>query len=295
MVEIAATPEMAAKIYARMEQTLVVVRHRLGRPLTLAEKVLLGHLDDPVAQALEPGRSYLALRPDRVVFQDVLGQSGLLQFMQTGRDRVAVPTTIHCDHLIQARSDGAADLRASLGENREVYDFLRSAAAKFGCGFWQPGAGIIHQVVLENYAFPGVLIIGTDSHTPNAGGLGACAVGVGGMDAVETIAGLPWELLYPRRIAVHLTGKLGGWTAPKDVILYVAGQLTVSGGTNAIVEYIGPGARSISATGKATITNMGAELGATTSMFPADERMARYLRATGRGDLVPLMQRHQHL
>ena len=295
MVEIAATPEMAAKMYARMERSLAVVRHRLGRPLTLAEKLLLAHLDDPVAQALEPGRSYLALRPDRVVFQDVLGQSGLLQFMQTGRDRVAVPTTIHCDHLIQARSDGAADLRASLQENSEVYAFLRSAAAKFGCGFWQPGAGIIHQVVLENYAFPGVLIIGTDSHTPNAGGLGACAVGVGGMDAVETIAGLPWELLYPRRIAVHLTGKLGGWTAPKDVILYVAGQLTVSGGTNAIVEYIGPGARTISATGKATITNMGAELGATTSMFPADAHMLTYLRASGRDDLVPLVERYQVL
>jgi len=295
MVEIAATPEMAAKMYARMERSLAVVRHRLGRPLTLAEKLLLAHLDDPVAQALEPGRSYLALRPDRVVFQDVLGQSGLQQFMQTGRDRVAVPTTIHCDHLIQARSDGAADLRASLQENSEVYAFLRSAAAKFGCGFWQPGAGIIHQVVLENYAFPGVLIIGTDSHTPNAGGLGACAVGVGGMDAVETIAGLPWELLYPRRIAVHLTGKLGGWTAPKDVILYVAGQLTVSGGTNAIVEYIGPGARTISATGKATITNMGAELGATTSMFPADAHMLTYLRASGRDDLVPLVERYQVL
>ncbi len=193
---------------------------------------------------MEPGRSYLSLRPDRVVFQDVLGQSGMLQFMQTKRDRVVVPTTIHCDHLIQARTDGEADLRASLDENREVYDFLRSAAAKFGCGFWEPGAGIIHQVVLEHYAFPGQLIIGTDSHTPNAGGLGACAVGVGGADAVEVIAGLPWELLYPRHIAVYLTGELGGWAAPKDVILYVAGQLTVSGATNAIVEYIGPGART---------------------------------------------------
>lgn len=293
MVEIAATPEMAAKIYGRMEQTLAVVRDRLGRPLTLAEKVLLGHLDDPAAQDLQPGHSYLALRPDRVVFQDVLGQSGLLQFMQTGRTRVAVPTTIHCDHLIQARGDGNADLRASLEENSEVYAFLRSAAAKYGCGFWQPGAGIIHQVVLENYAFPGALIIGTDSHTPNAGGLGACAVGVGGMDAVETIAGLPWELLYPRRIAVYLTGRLSGWTAPKDVILYVAGQLTVSGGTNSIVEYIGPGARTLSATGKATIANMGAELGATTSLFPADEHMLTYLRATGRGDLVPLVEQYR--
>lgn len=295
MVEIAATPEQAAQVYTRMERTLAVVRRRLGKPLTLADKVLLGHLDDPETQEMVPGHSYLALRPDRVVFQDVLGQTGLLQFMQTGRDRVAVPTTIHCDHLIQARTEGEADLRASVRENQEVYAFLRSAAAKYGCGFWQPGAGIIHQVVLENYAFPGALIIGTDSHTPNAGGLGACAVGVGGMDAVETIAGLPWELLYPRHIAVYLTGSLGGWTAPKDVILYVAGQLTVSGGTNAIVEYIGPGARTLSATGKATITNMGAELGATTSMFPADDHMLTYLRATGRAELVPLVEQYHAL
>jgi aconitate hydratase len=282
----------AMALYGRMEQNLTIVRGRLGSKLTLADKVLLGHLDDPEGQELNPGRSLLQLRPDRVVFQDVLGQSGLLQFMQTRRERVAVPTTIHCDHLIQARVSGEADLRASVAENGEVYDFLRSAAAKYGCGFWEPGAGIIHQVVLENYAFPGALIIGTDSHTPNAGGLGACAVGVGGADAVEVISGLPWELLYPRRIAVYLTGALGGWTAPKDVILYVAGQLTVSGATNAIVEYIGPGARGISATGKATITNMGAELGATTSMFPADERMMRYLRATGRRELVSLAERH---
>ena len=295
MVEIAATAAVASEIYARIERNLAIVRRHLDKPLTLSDKVLLGHLDDPDTRDLDAGRSYLALRPDRVVFQDVLGQSGLLQFMQTQRDRVAVATTIHCDHLIQARTDGEADLRASLDESREVYDFLRTAAAKYGCGFWQPGAGIIHQVVLENYAFPGALIIGTDSHTPNAGGLGACAVGVGGADAVEVISGLPWELLYPRHIAVYLTGELNGWTAPKDVILYVAGQLTVAGGTNAIVEYIGPGARSISATGKATITNMGAELGATTSMFPADERMMQYLRATGRGDLVPLVERHQAL
>ncbi|HLB96140.1 MAG TPA: aconitase family protein, partial [Acetobacteraceae bacterium] len=201
MVGIETTPQMAAGIYARMAANLGVVRGRLGRPLTLADKLLLGHLDDAQTQELEPGSSQLALRPDRVVFQDVLGQTGLLQFMQTRRDRVAVPTTIHCDHLIQARTDAAADLRASVEESREVYDFLRTAAAKYGCGFWQPGAGIIHQVVLENYAFPGALIIGTDSHTTNAGGLGACAVGVGGMDAVEVIAGLPWGLLYPRRIA----------------------------------------------------------------------------------------------
>src|SRR6516165_5870335 len=290
MVAIECTPEMAAKVYATIRQNLTVVRRRLQKPLTLADKVLLGHLDTPEAQELEPGRSYLALRPDRVVFQDVLGQSGMLQFMQTKRERVAVPATIQCDHLIQARSNGEVDLRASVDENKEVFDFLRSAAAKYGCGFWEPGAGIIHQVVLENYALPGELIVGTDSHTPNAGGLGACAVGVGGADAVDVISGLPWEVLYPRHIAVYLTGQLNGWAAPKDVILYVAGQLTVSGGTNAIVEYIGPGARGISATGKATITNMGAELGATTSMFPADERMATYLRATGRDFLVPLMQ-----
>jgi aconitate hydratase len=295
MVAIESTPEMAAQVYATMARNLEVVRRRLQKPLTLADKILLGHLDDPEHQELEPGKSYLSLRPDRVVFQDVLGQTGLLQFMQTRRSRVAVPTTIHCDHLIQARTEGNADLRDSLVENREVYDFLRSAAAKYGIGFWGPGGGIIHQVVLENYAFPGELLIGTDSHTPNAGGLGACAVGVGGADAVEVIAGLPWEVLYPRHIAVYLTGELSGWTAPKDVILYVAGQLTVSGGTNAILEYIGPGARTISATGKATITNMGAELGATTSIFPADAHMARYLRATGRGNLVPLIEQNRHL
>jgi len=295
MVAIESTPEMASAVYATMARNLAVVRRRLGKPLTLADKILLGHLDDPEHQELEPGKSYLLVRPDRVVFQDVLGQTGLLQFMQTRREKVAVPATVHCDHLIQARVEGGSDLRESLAENKEVYDFLRSAAAKYGLGFWGPGAGIIHQVVLEQYAFPGELIIGTDSHTPNAGGLGACAVGVGGADAVEVIAGLPWEVLYPKHIAVYLTGQLNGWTAPKDVILYVAGQLTVSGGTNAIVEYIGPGARTISATGKATITNMGAELGATTSMFPADEHMAKYLHATGKSNLVPLTQQNQEL
>ncbi len=294
-IEIESTAEMAAHLYATMERKLAVVRRRLGGPLTLADKVLAGHLDVPESQELAPGKSYLSLRPDRVVFQDVLGQSAMLQFMQTGRARVALPTTIHCDHLIQARIEGAADLRASLAESGEVYAFLRAAAAKYGCGFWEPGAGIIHQVVLENYAFPGQLILGTDSHTPNAGGLGACAVGVGGADAVEAISGLPWEVLHPRHIAVYLTGELRGWTAPKDVVLYVAGQLSVSGGTNAIVEYLGPGARTLSATGKATIANMGAELGATTSMFPADERMATYLRATGRAALVPLVERHREL
>src|SRR5881396_1623865 len=288
MVTIESTIEMAAKVYETMERNLAIVRRRLGRPLTLADKVLLGHLDDPENQEMEPGKSYLMLRPDRVVLQDVLGQTAMLQFMQTRRAQVAVATTIHCDHLIQARVEGQVDLRESLAENQEVYDFLRSAAAKYGAGFWGPGAGIIHQVVLENYAFPGELIIGTDSHTPNAGGLGACAVGVGGADAVEAMAGLPWEVLYPKHIGVRLTGELKGWSAPKDVILYLAGVLTVSGGTNAIVEYFGPGARSISCTGKATITNMGAELGATTSVFPYDERMAVYLRATERDDVAKL-------
>ena len=295
MVTIETTPDMAAKVYETIEQTLEVVRRRLNRPLTLADKVLLGHLDDPENQEMIPGASYLNVRPDRVILQDVLGQTGMLQFMQTKRESVAVPTTIHCDHLIQARVEGAADLRESLDENSEVYNFLRSAAAKFGAGFWGPGGGIIHQVALENYAFPGSLMIGTDSHTPNGGGLGSCSVGVGGADAVEVMAGLPWEVLYPRHIAVYLTGEMSGWTAPKDIILYVAGELTVSGGTNAIVEYIGPGARTISATGKATITNMGAEIGATTSMFPYDDHMGAYLKATDRGGIVPHAEANKHL
>src|SRR3989442_3300066 len=256
MVTIESTAEMAAKVYETMERNLAIVRRRLGRPLSLADKVLLGHLDDPEHQEMEPGKSYLMLRPDRVVLQDVLGQTAMLQFMQTRRAQIAVATTIHCDHLIQARVEGQADLRKSLTENQEVYDFLRSAAAKYGAGFWGPGAGIIHQVVLEQYAFPGALIIGTDSHTPNAGGLGARAVGVGGAGAVEGMAGLPRGGLYPPPIPVHLTGKLSGWTAPKDVILYVAGQLTLAGGTNAIVEYIRPGGRASRATGKGTITNI---------------------------------------
>jgi aconitate hydratase len=295
MVTIESIPQFVSNVYEGMERNVKVVREKLGRPLTLADKVLLSHLDDPANQEMTSGQSYLLLRPDRVILQDVLGQTAMLQFMQTRRDSVAVPTTIHCDHLIQARVEGRSDLRESLEENKEVYDFLRSAAAKYGAGFWGPGAGIIHQVVLENYSFPGSLIIGTDSHTPNAGGLGACAVGVGGADAVEVMAGLPWELLYPRHIGVYLTGEMSGWTAPKDVILYVAGELTVTGGTNAIIEYFGPGARSISATGKATITNMGAELGATTSMFPYDEHIAKYLKASGRGNLVPLAEKHRNL
>jgi aconitate hydratase len=295
MLAIESTPEFALGVYQRMDSVLAEVRRNLGRPLSLAEKVLLSHLDNPSTTDLVRGETYIDLRPDRVLFQDVLGQTGMLQFMQTRRATTAVPATIHCDHLIQARSAGESDLRESIEENREVYDFLRTAAAKYGLGFWGPGAGIIHQVALERYAFPGELMIGTDSHTPNAGGLGACSVGVGGADAVEVMAGLPWEVLFPRVIGVYLTGELNGWTAPKDVILKLAGELTVSGGTNAIIEYFGPGTRSISATGKATITNMGAELGATTSMFPYDERMGRYLEATGRGELAQLAVQYAHL
>ena len=292
---IESTPAFVSDTYQKMERNIEAVRARLNRPLTLADKLILGHLDEPGAAELDRGNSYLQLRPDRVVLQDVLGQTAMLQFVQTGRIRVAVPTTVHCDHLIQARLEGQTDLRDSLAENQEVYDFLRAISAKYGVGFWGPGAGIIHQVVLENYAFPGELIIGTDSHTPNAGGLGACSVGVGGADAVEVMAGLPWEVLYPNYIGVHLTGKMSGWTAPKDVILKLAGELTVSGGTNSIIEYFGPGARTISATGKATITNMGAELGATTSIFPYDESMARYLAATGKSELAGLAEKNQHL
>ncbi|MEZ4294384.1 MAG: aconitate hydratase [Polyangiaceae bacterium] len=284
------TPAMVRRVLERLARNVEIARRRAGRPLTLSEKLLLGHLDDPESQELVPGESQLRLRPDRVVLQDILGQTALLQFMQTGMERVAIPATVHCDHLIQARSGGEPDLITSLTDNREVYSFLRAAAAKFGAGFWGPGSGIVHQVVLETYAFPGALILGTDSHTPNAGGLGACAVGVGGADAVEAMAGLPWELLYPRRIGVVLTGELSGWASPKDVILHVAEQLRVHGGTNAVLEYIGPGTAALSATGKATITNMGAEVGATTSVFPADPRMLVYLAATGRADLVPFVE-----
>lgn len=295
MLTVESTAASVTAIFTAIERRLDIIRARLRRPLTLSEKLLLGHADRPEDQELICGRSYLQLRPDRVIFQDVLGQTGMLQFMQSGRQHVAVPTTIHCDHLIQARHDARRDLRDSLADNDEVYSFLRQVAAKYGAGFWGPGAGIIHQVVLENYAFPGQLLIGTDSHTPNAGGLGACAVGVGGADAVEVICGLPWEILYPRRIGVYLTGQLGGWTAPKDVILSIAGRLTVCGANNAIVEYIGPGARTISATGKATITNMGAEIGATTSVFPADNHMLLYLKATHRADLIPIIAGQRQL
>lgn len=268
--------------YQRIEDNLKVVRKRLNRPLALAEKIVYGHLDDPAEQDIKRGTSYLKLRPDRVACQDATAQMALLQFMSAGMPNVAVPTTVHCDHLIEAQIGGAKDLARAKDVNKEVYDFLATASAKYGIGFWKPGSGIIHQIILENYAFPGGLMIGTDSHTPNAGGLGMCAIGVGGADAVDVMADIPWELKCPKVIGVKLTGKLSGWTAPKDVILKVAGILTVKGGTGAIVEYFGPGVESISCTGMGTICNMGAEIGATTSVFPYNRRMYDYLKATNR-------------
>ena len=289
------TQEFVTNAYQKMEQKLEIVRSRLNRPLTLAEKIMLGHLDDPADSELNPGQSYIMLNPDRVAHQDVTGQMAILQFMQSGRSRVAVPTTVHCDHLIQARVGASSDLQDALNESNEVYQFLESTSRKFGMGFWKPGSGIIHQVVLENYAFPGGLIIGTDSHTPNAGGLGMLAIGVGGADAADVMAGLAWEVRYPTLIGVRLTGEMSGWTAPKDIIIHLAGVLTVAGGTNAIIEYFGPGTQSISCTGKATITNMGAELGATGDVFPYDERMGTYLRATRRAELAALAEQYRHL
>jgi len=295
MNNIESTTEFVANVYAKMERNLEVIRRRLGRPLTLAEKVLLGHLDDPENADLRPGESYILLRPDRVALQDATAQMALLQFAQGDFPRVSVPTTVHCDHLIRAYKGSSYDMAVAEDENSEVYSFLQSAAARYGCGFWKPGAGIIHQVVLENYAFPGGMMLGTDSHTPNAGGLGMFASGVGGADAVDVMAGFPWEVKYPNLIGVRLTGRTSGWTAPKDVILKLAGILTVKGGTNAVVEYFGPGLAEISCTGKATITNMGAEVGATTSIFPFDATMDRYLRGTDRAGLADLAAEHRSL
>lgn len=268
--------------YKKHSENVKIVKDRLRRPLTYAEKLLYGHLDNPHEQEIERGVSYLKLRPDRVACQDATAQMAILQFMSAGMDQVATPTTVHCDHLIQAQVGGPKDLARAIDINKEVYDFLKTATAKYNIGFWGPGSGIIHQIVLENYAFPGALIIGTDSHTPNAGGLGQLAIGVGGADAVDVMADLPWELKAPKIIGVKLTGKLNGWTSPKDVILKVAGILTVKGGTGAIVEYFGPGVESLSCTGMGTICNMGAEIGATTSVFPFNERMVEYLNATNR-------------
>ena len=295
MPKIESTPELVAAVYARSRANLQVVRARLKHPLTLAEKILFGHLADAKNQELARGKAYLLLKPDRVALQDATAQMALLQFMSAGRDEVAVPSTVHCDHLIRARKGAGPDLLVAQDENREVYDFLETVCAKYGLGFWKPGSGIIHQNVLENYVFPGGMMVGTDSHTPNAGGLGMEAVGVGGADAVDVMAGFAWEVLQPQVVGVRLTGKLQGWTAPKDVILKLLGILTVQGGTNRIVEYFGPGTESISATGKATICNMGAELGATCSVFPYDARMETYLRATRRADLADLANANHDL
>jgi aconitate hydratase len=286
------SPSQVEKLYSSMGAKLDAVRKKLNRPhLTLAEKILFSHLDN-LDQELVRGKSFILLRPDRVAMQDATAQMALLQFMQSGRKTAAVPSTVHCDHLIQARVGAAKDTETAINTNKEVYDFLSSACNKYGLGFWKPGAGIIHQVVLENYAFPGGLMIGTDSHTPNAGGLGMLAIGVGGSDAADVMAGLPWEVKMPKLIGVHLKGKLNGWTAPKDIILYLCGLLTTKGGTDKIVEYFGPGVESISCTGKGTITNMGAELGATTSIFPFDRRMVPYLGITHRKAIADLAQKY---
>ena len=281
--------EMIRQFYASYPMIVENARKVLGRPLTLAEKILYAHLYDGKAAApFRRGEDYVNFRPDRVAMQDATAQMALLQFMNAGKEAAAVPSTVHCDHLIQAYKGVKEDLPAACEANKEVYGFLRSVASKYGIGFWKPGAGIIHQVVLENYAFPGGMMVGTDSHTPNAGGLGMVAVGVGGADAVDVMAGMEWELKMPKLIGVKLTGKLGGWAAPKDVILKLAGILTVKGATNAIIEYFGEGTASLSCTGKATICNMGAEVGATTSVFPYDEEMGRYLSATGREEVASL-------
>jgi aconitate hydratase len=279
----AGTPiELVEGVYSKLSANVALGRERLGRPLSLAEKILINHLVDPTTQEMERGRSYADFNPDRVAMQDATAQMALLQFMTAGLPTTAVPSTVHCDHLILAKVGAKLDLKDANDVNREVYDFLRSVSAKFGVGFWGPGSGIIHQVVLENYAFPGGMMIGTDSHTPNAGGLGMVAIGVGGADAVDVMTGFPFNVRWPKVIGIKLTGTLSGWSSPKDVILEVARQLTVEGGTGAIAEYFGPGADSISATGKATICNMGAEIGATCSVFGYDSNMSDYLRSTGR-------------
>ena len=281
--------------YKAMSDSVAQARKKWGRPLTFTEKILVSHLDNLETQHWERGIAQLLLRPDRVAMQDATAQMAMLQFIQSGRKRVAVPSTIHCDHLIRAESGAKKDIERAITENKEVYNFLASSAKKYGIGFWKPGAGIIHQVVLENYAFPGGLVIGTDSHTPNGGGLGMMAIGVGGADAGEVMAGLPWEVLHPKLIGVKLTGAMNGWTSAKDVILYLCGLLTTKGGTNKIIEYFGQGAASVSATGKGTIANMGAELGATTSIFPYDVKMAAYLAMTERADIAEIADQNKAL
>jgi len=281
--------------YEKLASNLKIIQDRLQRPFTMSEKVVYSHLDDAVNEEVERGTSYLKLRPDRVAMQDATAQMAMLQFISAGLPKVAVPSTVHCDHLIEAQLGGDKDLSRAIDINKEVYNFLSSASKKYGVGFWKPGSGIIHQIILENYAFPGCLLIGTDSHTVNGGGLGGVCIGVGGADAVDVMAGLPWELKCPKVIGVKLTGALGGWTSPKDIILKVADILTVKGGTGAIVEYFGPGVESISCTGMATICNMGAEIGATTSIFPFNERMSRYLKSTNRADIASSAEQFQAL
>lgn len=293
--KIETTKEMVTQVYKSTRERLEIVKSRLNRPMTLAEKIVYGHLDDPKGQDLERGKSFLLLRPDRVAMQDATAQMAILQFMLAGKSEAAVPSTVHCDHLIQAYQGKDKDMASANMTNKEVYDFLATASSKYNIGFWKPGAGIIHQVILENYAFPGGLMIGTDSHTPNAGGLGMCAVGVGGSDASDVMVGLPWEVKNPKLIGIHLKGKMNGWASAKDVILKICGMLTVKGGTDKIVEYFGEGADSISCTGKATITNMGAELGATCSVFPYDAKMAGYLKATGRSDLAAIADQNKDI
>ncbi|MEW6055476.1 MAG: aconitate hydratase [Bdellovibrionota bacterium] len=287
--------ELVENIYKRSRESLQTIRARLNRNLTLSEKVLFSHLSSPEHQELAPGQAYLSLKVDRVIMQDATAQMAILQFMQSNRERVAVPASVHCDHLIRAHEGASRDIQTAIQNNKEVYDFLRSACSKFGIDFWGPGSGIIHQVVLENYAFPGGLMIGSDSHTPNMGGLGMVAIGVGGADTVDAMAGYNWEVLQPKLVGVHLTGELKGWASPKDIILWVASQLTVKGGTNRLIEYFGPGARSLSATGKATVTNMGAEIGATTSVFPFDKQSYLYLKATRRSEIAELAMRNLEL
>ncbi len=293
--KIETTPDMVKKVYATANEKIKVVRNRLNRPLTLAEKILFGHLDTPESQELVRGSSFLQLRPDRVAMQDATAQMALLQFMLAEKNEAAVPSTVHCDHLIRANVGKEKDMTVAMQENEEVFNFLATASSRYNIGFWKPGAGIIHQVILENYAFPGGLMIGTDSHTPNAGGLGMCAVGVGGADASDVMVGLPWEVKNPKIIGVHLKGAMQGWTSAKDVILKLCGMLTVKGGTDKIVEYFGEGTRSISCTGKATITNMGAELGATCSVFPYDERMEAFLKITNREELAKIANENKAL
>lgn len=295
MPTIESTPQFVENVYNTTRKNLEIVRQNVGRPLTLTEKIIYGHLADASATDLTHGESYIEVKPDRVALQDATAQMAILQFMQADKDEAAVPTTVHCDHLIRAYVGAKKDLETANHENNEVYTFLSSASQRYGFGFWKPGSGIIHQVVIEQYAFPGLMMLGTDSHTPNAGGVGAFASGVGGADAVDVMVGLPWEVLHPKVVGVRLTGKLKGWAAPKDIILKLLDKLTVAGGTNRVIEYFGEGVESLSATGRATICNMGAELGATTSVFPYDKRVDTYLESIGRGDIIPLIQKNSDL